>query len=104
MILTNIMSPLASELGVGGIGGFCVGYSIKKFAKIVTVVLSFCFLGLQFLAYNGIIEINYRALEGLALSLVGETGAFQEFLVLFLAQMPFGVGFLGGLTIGLKKG
>jgi len=104
VILANIVSPLASELGVGGISGLCVGYSIKKFAKIVTVILSFCFLGLQYLAYNGFIEIKYRTLEGLAMGIVGETSAFQEFLIFFLAQMPYDVGFLGGLAIGLKKG
>ena len=98
------MSPLASELGIGGIGGFCVGYSIKKFAKIVAAILAFCFLGLQYLANIGIIEINYLALEGWVLSMFGETSVLQEFLVVFIAQMPVGVGFMGGLAIGLKKG
>ncbi|EMR73630.1 hypothetical protein MCGE09_00470 [Thaumarchaeota archaeon SCGC AB-539-E09] len=104
MIPTNLVSPLVGELGLGGVGGFCVGYSMKKIAKIVTAIFAIGFLGLQYLATLGIISINYLALEEWAISMFGETSTLQGFLIILLAQMPFGVGFTGGLVLGLKKG
>lgn len=104
MIPTNLLSPLAGELGIGGIGGFCVGYAMKKVAKIVAAVCAVGFLGLQYLAYRGIIAINYSALNSWVMNMLGEAGALQVILTTLLAQMPFGVGFVGGLALGLKKG
>ncbi len=77
---------------------------MKKLAKIVTAILALGFLGLQYLANIGVININYLALEDWAMSMFGETSALQGFLITLLAQMPFGVGFTGGLVLGLKKG
>lgn len=100
----NLVSPLVGELGIGGVGGFCVGYASKKLAKIVAILLAIGFLGLQYLAYNGIVEINYSALQSWIMSMLGEAGVLQVFLTALLAQMPFGVGFVGGLVLGFKKG
>jgi len=91
-------------LGLGGFGGFCVGYSIKKIAKIVAAIFAIGYLGLQYLANVGVISINYLVLEEWAMSMFGETSALQGFFITLLAQMPFGVGFAGGLVLGLKKG
>lgn len=91
-------------MGIGGIGGFCVGYASKKFAKIVAILLAIGFLGLQYLAYKGIVMINYSTLQSWIVSMLGETGALQAFLTALIAQMPFGAGFVGGLVLGFKKG
>jgi uncharacterized membrane protein (Fun14 family) len=104
LIPTNLVSPLVGELGLGGVGGFCVGYSMKKFAKIVTAIFATGFLGLQYLANVGVISINYLALEEWAMSMFGETSALQGFFITLIAQMPFGVGFAGGLALGIKQG
>ena len=104
MIPTNLVSPLVGELGLGGVGRFCVGYSMKKCAKIVTAIFAIGFLGLQYLANVGVISINYLVLKEWAMSMFGETSALQGFFITLLAQMPFGVGFTGGLVLGLKKG
>ena len=104
LIPTNLVSPLVGELGLGGVGGFCVGYSMKKIAKIVTAIFAIGFLGLQYLANVGIISINYLALENWGMSMFGETSALQGFFITLLTQMPFGIGFTGGLVLGLKQG
>ena len=91
-------------MGMGGIGGFCVGYTIKKIAKIMVTILAIGFLGLQYLVLKGIVEINYSALQYWVMSLLGKTGALQGAITTLLAPMPFGAGFAGGLILGLKKG
>ncbi|MHA2030428.1 MAG: FUN14 domain-containing protein [Candidatus Kariarchaeaceae archaeon] len=104
MIPTTLVLPLTSEFGIGGIGGFCVGYSLKKITKIVFSIIAVSFLGLQYLAQKGIIMIDYLALEEWVLSIFGETSALQGFFITLITQMPFGFGFAGGLFLGLKKG
>ena len=104
MIPPNLISPLTTELGIGGVGGFCVGYSLKKCAKIVSIIIAFGFLGLQYLAQKGVIMIDYLALEAWVMSIIGETSALQGFFITLIAQMPFGIGFAGGIVLGLKKG
>jgi uncharacterized membrane protein (Fun14 family) len=104
LIPSTLTSPLVNELGTGGIGGFCIGYTIKKIAKIVITASAIGFLGLQYLAYKGIIEINYLALQDLAESLLGEAGALQGVFTILLSQMPFATGFTAGLFLGFEKG
>jgi len=101
LIPSNLLSPLVSELGIGG---FCVGYTIKKIAKIMATILAIGFLGLQYLALKEIVKINYSALQYWVMSLFGKAGALQGAITTLLAPMPFGAGFAIGLVLGLKKG
>jgi uncharacterized membrane protein (Fun14 family) len=100
----NIWGPLATQLGIGGLGGLAVGYTIKKIAKIFAFIIGVAFLGLQYLAYKGIISINYSALQKWAEDLVGQVGVAQSVLSTIIANLPFATSFLVGFGIGLKLG
>ena len=100
----SIFYPIVTQLGVGGVGGLCVGYAIKKIAKIVAVIIGLAFLGLEYLAYQGIISINYGALENWASNIVQGTGAIEKTLVAILSNLPFASSFIVGFAIGLKMG
>jgi len=100
----ELITPLATQLGIGGVAGFCVGYAMKKVAKLAAIILGIIFIGLQFLAYNGIIAIDYTALKSWASSLIGEAGEAQGFIIDIFANLPFGTGLAGGILLGLKKG
>ena len=56
--LSNILTPLAGEIGIGGIGGFLAGWALKKAAKMVAVIIGLAFLGLQYLAYENLSLIH----------------------------------------------
>jgi len=77
---------------------------MKKVAKLIAMMLGVVFIGLQFLAYKGIIAIDYTALKSWASRLVGEAGEAQGFLIDLFANLPFGTGLAGGILFGLKKG
>ena len=64
-MLEGIAGPVGSQIGIGGLGGIIVGYALKKIAKILAVLLGLMFVGLQYLAYRGIIGINYDRLNEL---------------------------------------
>lgn len=100
---TEVFGPIAAQLGTGGIGGFLVGYSIKKVAKIVAVMLGLLFVGLQYLAYVGILQINYDKLIESAQGLTGRVGEFTlpSFLI---SNIPFAGSFAAGFAIGFAKG
>jgi len=58
--LVEILTPLLTQLGVGGIAGLCTGYALKKIGKLIAVILGIAFIGLELLAYKGIISVTTR--------------------------------------------
>lgn len=102
--LSNLLTPLVGELSIGGVGGFLVGFALKKAAKLLAVIVGLFFLSLQYLAYENIITIDYGALRVFANELLGQTAGAQTWLTDFIVHAPFGAAFAGGLYIGLQKG
>jgi uncharacterized membrane protein (Fun14 family) len=102
--LSNLLTPLVGEIGIGGVGGFLSGYALKKAAKIVALIIGLAFLGLQYLAYENIIKIDYGALREWANSLVGQASGAQNILTDFIVHAPFGAAFIGGFYLGLQRG
>jgi uncharacterized membrane protein (Fun14 family) len=102
--LSNILTPLAGEIGIGGIGGFLAGWALKKAAKIVAIIIGLSFLGLQYLAYENIIQINYGALQDWANNLAGQAQGTQSIVTDFFVHAPFGAAFIGGFYLGFQKG
>jgi len=102
--LSNLLTPLAGEVGIGGIGGFLVGYATKKAAKMLAVLIGITFLGLQYLAYKNIIAIDYMALQNFANELAGQAAGTQSLLTDLIVHAPFGSSFVGGVYLGLQKG
>jgi uncharacterized membrane protein (Fun14 family) len=102
--LVEILTPLLTQLGVGGVAGLCVGYALKKIGKLFAIILGLAFLGLELLAYKGIININYTALEEWATELIGQVGVAEGILTVIIGNLPFAASFLVGFAIGLKMG
>lgn len=100
----DVWGPLATQFGVGGLGGLCVGFAVKKIAKIVAVIVGIVFVGLEYLAYKDIIKINYGVLQAWAENLIGGVGAAQSWLSAVVANLPFAASFIAGFGIGLKMG
>lgn len=92
------LSPLIGDLTLGGVGGFCIGYAIKKLLKLLALIFGTGFLGIQFLASKKLITIHYEILGDWGASLLHKVSDLQ------MSFAPLGVAFVGGLTLGLKKG
>ena len=102
--LSNLLTPIAGEVGIGGVGGFLVGYATKKAAKMLAFLIGITFLGLQYLAYKNIISIDYTALQNFANELAGQAAGTQSILTDLIVHAPFGASFVGGVYLGLQKG
>ena len=70
----SFLSPLAYQFGIVGVGGFIAGYALKKFMKIVAVIIGLFILALVYLGYKGIISVNYDALGNSVSGTLGLAG------------------------------
>ena len=99
------MSPLtlmASQLAVGGLAGFAVGYVIKRAFKLILALLGLLALAASYLGYKGSIHGGLTAFTEEKLEwLLSELAGLLEFIV---SNVNFSIGFIGGLILGLKKG
>ena len=102
--MSEILSPLAYQLGVGGVGGFIVGYAFKKISKLIIILAGLFFLLLLYLGYSGIISINYdKLLEAIGNGL-GLGGQAVQWLIGIISILPFAGSFTVGFFLGLKMG
>jgi len=102
--LVEVLTPLLIQLGVGGVAGLCVGYALKKLGKLMAILIGIAFLGLELLAWKGIISINYDALVTWANELFAQVGIVEGILSTIIGNLPFAASFLVGFAIGLKIG
>ena len=101
--MSELVIPIIYQLCVGGIGGFFVGYVVRKVTKIIAVILGIFLLSLISLAYVGAISVNYDELiEVLSKLAIPEQAA--ELLTPILANLPFAASFIIAFLIGLTKG
>ncbi len=102
--MVEILTPLLTQLGVGGVAGLCVGFALKKIGKLVAVLIGVAFLGLELLAWKGIISINYDALTVWANEMFAQVGVLEGVLSAIVGNLPFAASFLVGFAIGVKLG
>lgn len=102
--MVEILTPLLEQLGVGGVAGLCVGYGLKKLGKLIAILIGLLFLSLQFLAWKGIISINYETLLQWGNETIRSIGLAEGTFGVIIANMPFAASFLVGFAIGLKMG
>ena len=104
MSLELISGLLASQLAIGGLVGFLIGFALKKVTKIALVLAGIFFITLAYLEYNQFITVNYEQFEVAINGMLQKAGA-NFVLPSFLAMnLPLLVSFGGALAFGFKKG
>lgn len=90
-------------LGSGGIAGWAVGYTLKKFAKFAALIVGISFISLQYLAYNQYISINW---ERIRQSMPKESleRSYAELMSVITYNLPFAGSFIIGVWLGFRKG
>jgi uncharacterized membrane protein (Fun14 family) len=102
--LSEIIGPIVYELGLGAVGGFVVGFALKKIAKIFLIVLGIFIAVLLYLGASNIININFGALWNAVGDWLGGAGAAASWLIGLLALLPFMGSFAVGFFLGFKLG
>jgi len=102
--MSEIVSPLIVHIGIGGVGGFIVGYALKKLSKLVAVIIGLFVLALLYLSVNGIISVNYGALWNSIGDLLGGASTAASWVVSIISLLPFVGSFMVGFLLGFKLG
>jgi uncharacterized membrane protein (Fun14 family) len=102
--MSEVVSPLVFQLGVGGVGGFVVGYALKKLSKLILILIGLFILALIYLSTQGIININYNSLWSALSDLIGVGSSVFSWLIGVISLLPFAASFIGGFLLGLKLG
>jgi len=102
--MSAVLPSVVYQLGVGGIGGFIVGYAIKKISKLIIVLMGLFIIFLLYLGTSGIISINYEELWNALSSLLGRVSQAAGWLVGLISLLPFMGSFLAGFLLGFKLG
>jgi uncharacterized membrane protein (Fun14 family) len=102
--LSEIITPIVYQLGLGAIGGFIVGFALKKIAKIFIVIIGLFVVALLYLGANNVININYGNLWTTIANGLGLAGQAASWIVGVISVLPFLGSFVVGFLIGLKIG
>ncbi|MEA2089262.1 MAG: FUN14 domain-containing protein [Thermoproteota archaeon] len=102
--MNGVLTSIIYQLGLGGLGGFIIGYAVKKLTKLLAILTGLFFLALAYLGYKGVITIKYEELTEAVKTLIGATGKAVEWLVPIIASLPFTGSLIVGFLLGLKTG
>ncbi len=102
--MSSVFPSVAYQLGIGGVGGFILGYIIKKVSKLIAVLLGLFILFLLYLGVKRVISINYDALWEAIRDLLGFAGQAAGWLIGFVSLLPFMGSFIAGFLLGFKAG
>lgn len=97
-------SAILEQFGFGGLAGFAVGYTAKKFTRLAAVLLGLLFLLFQFLASKGLIEPNWKAIEETAQHAIGPESLLAKLSAVATHHLPFGGAFAVGFFLGFRQG
>jgi len=102
LIVSEAFAPILFQLGIGGIGGFFIGYAIRKVVK-VALILGMVVFFLMFLAYTNVIDIDYGGLVEMTSNFINSLNPALGLLTPLMAHLPFVGSLIIGLVIGFKK-
>jgi uncharacterized membrane protein (Fun14 family) len=96
------LEQVVATAGSGAVAGGVAGYAAKKLAKLAAVVVVLEFGLLAALERNGVLAVQWDALDGLVTGL--STNLEPELLgaASAVAALPIGAGLAGGFLAGFK--
>jgi uncharacterized membrane protein (Fun14 family) len=94
---------MLSTIGSGGIAGWAVGFTLKKFAKLLALVIGIAFMSLQLLAFNRFITIDWERIKKAVPDESIEQSA-TSLMSVITYNLPFAGSFAAGFWLGFRKG
>ena len=102
--MSAVLPSVVYQLGVGGVGGFIVGYAVKKLSKLIVILIGLFIIALLYLGASGIISINYDALWNALAVLLPFASQTISWLIGLISPLPFMGSFIAGFVLGFKLG
>lgn len=99
------LQQLGIEIGSGAVIGALIGFTAKKVAKILAVIVGLQLALFKFLESRQVLVVNWERL-GAAANKTSGTATAQappSWLMSIVSTMGVGAGFAGGFFAGFKK-
>ncbi|MDG6223341.1 MAG: hypothetical protein IAX21_03265 [Candidatus Bathyarchaeota archaeon] len=100
--LTESLAPIVFQLVLGGVGGFLIGYAIRKVLKIALIVGVVVF-SLILLASANIINVDYTGLSETTTNILNAINPALSLITPLLAHVPFIASLVFGFILGFKR-
>ncbi|MGQ9565290.1 MAG: FUN14 domain-containing protein [Candidatus Bathyarchaeales archaeon] len=100
--MSEIAIPLVYQLTAGGLGGYLLGYALKKVTKLIAFLIGIILLAIIYLTYSGMLNINYEGFINEIKNALTYLGEGLKALTPFIANLPFIGSFILGLFIAWK--
>ena len=100
--LAESLAPIIFQLVLGGVGGFLIGYAIRKVLKIALIVGVVVF-SLILMASANIIDVDYSGLSETTTSFLNAIDPALSLITPFLAHVPFIASLVFGFFLGFKR-
>ena len=100
--LAESLAPIVFQLVLGGVGGFLIGYALRKVLKIALIVGVVVF-SLILLASANVINVDYSGLSETTTNVLNAINPALSLITPLLAHVPFIVSLVFGLVLGFKR-
>jgi uncharacterized membrane protein (Fun14 family) len=100
--MSVVAIPVAYELAVGGLGGYFIGYALKKITKFVALLIGIVILAVIYLAYSGLLNINFEGFANETKNALTYLGQAFVNIAPFLTNLPLLGSFFIGLFLAYK--
>jgi len=102
LTINESLVPIIFQLCIGGIGGFLIGYAMRKFFRLAMIigVVVFVFI---ILAYTNVINVDYGGLSEIASNFVNAINPALDMLTPLLAHIPFIASLIFGFFVGFRR-
>ena len=97
----DFFSQFILSLGIGGFGGFFIGFATKKIIKILIVLVGLYLLSLFYLMHIEVIKIDATKLMETSSGILSQ---IIDFSLSTLAYLPISGSFAFGFILGIVKG
>ena len=93
--------PFVTEAGVAMLLGLALGAATRSVAKVLALVFALCFIGIQILAYKGVLEVDWGSwLNDFVLNI----SQFEGLNTFVQEKLPAAGAFLIGYFLGIRRG
>ena len=97
---TRKLLPFVTEGGLAMLLGIALGVATRAVAKLALVVIAVFFVVIQFLAFKGLLTVDWSALEHYVLNIPAAAGLGK----IVQYKLPSAGALVLGYSLGLKRG
>lgn len=97
---------LGLEFGSGAVIGAIIGFTAKKMAKVIAVLVGLQLAAFRFLESGGYMTVHWDKLTGGLMEASTAASAEQppDWMMGVISTLSIGAGFTGGFLVGFRRG